>query len=341
MRAYLDRLLAGDDLTVEEARSAMSLIMRGEASPAQIAAFLTALRAKGETADEIAGAAAAMREHVAVELPASPDLVDIVGTGGDNSGTFNISTTAAIVASSAGVRVAKHGNRAFSSTTGSADVLEALGVRIDLPHAHVARMVDEIGFGFLFAPSHHPAMRFAAPVRRELGFRTVMNLTGPLVNPAGAQMQVLGVPRQELVGLFARVVRRLGTRRTLVVCGVGDVDELTPVGPFRLATVEQHDYRTDRIDPIDLGLERCRIEDLAGGDARMNATIVRRILEGERGPKRDTVLLNAAAGLIAGYAAGDFLEGLALAAEAVDTGRAAAQLERIIELSNDVGDEEQ
>jgi anthranilate phosphoribosyltransferase len=330
VRAYLERLIAGDDLTADEARSAMDRIMSGEATPAQVAGFLTALRAKGETADEMAGCAASMRAYVAVVPPRSRDLLDIVGTGGDGANTFNISTTAALVAAAAGATVAKHGNRAATSRSGSADVLEALGVAIELPHAAVARLVDEVGFGFLYAPSHHPAMRHAGPVRRELGIRTVMNLLGPLANPAGAGAQVIGVARQELVGVFARVVRRLGTDRTLVVCGVGNVDELTPVGPFRLATVEAGSYRTERIDPLDLGVPRCTIDDLEGGDAEDNARIVRSILGGEQGARRDTVLLNASAGLIAARRAGDFLEGIALAAAAIDDGRAAALLDRVV-----------
>ncbi len=333
MRAYLEKLIAGEDLSTEESRHAMNQVMTGEATPPQIAALLTGLRAKGETADEMAGAVLAIREHVAVVHPRSRDLVDIVGTGGDGAHTFNISTTAALVASAAGATVAKHGNRAISSRSGAADVLEALGVQVELPHAAVATMVDELGFAFLYAPSHHPAFRHAGPVRRDLGFRTVLNLLGPLANPMGAQSQVLGVPRQELLGVFARVVRRLGTRRTLVVCGQGDVDELTPCGPFRLATVEGASYATDRIDPIDLGLERCSLDDLAGGDAEMNARITRSVLGGERGPRRDTVLLNAAAGLIAGFHAGDFLEGISMAARAIDSGAALELLDRVAQRS--------
>lgn len=333
MRAYLERLINGEDLTVDEAKLAMTTIMQGDATQAQIASFFTGLKAKGETADEMAGCAQAMRDHVSVIKPQTQELVDIVGTGGDGANTFNISTTSSIVMAAAGAKVAKHGNRAASSLSGSADVLEALGVCVELPHQAVADMVDELGWGFLNAPLHHPAMKYATPVRSQLGFPTVMNLLGPLANPMGAKHACLGVLKQELVGVYARVVKRLGTQRTLVVCGAENVDELTPTGPFRIATIEDGRYTTDRIDPIDLEIDRCELEDLRGGDARMNAEITIAVLGGEKGPRRDTVLMNTAGGLIACYRAGDFLEGVTLAAQAIDSGAAAEKLEDIVNWS--------
>ncbi len=333
MREYLERLLDGHDLGADGARAAMGLVMRGEATPAQTAALFVALRAKGETADEIAGCAAALREHVVAVAPRRRDLVDTAGTGGDASGTFNISTTAALVAAAAGAGVAKHGNRAVSSHSGSADVLEALGVAIELPHQAVADLIDDVGFGFLYAPSHHPAMRHAAPVRRELGIRTVMNLLGPLANPVLCSTQVVGVARLDLVETFARVLERLGTERSLVVHGAGGVDELTPVGPAVVATVDEGGVTIGTVDPLDLGVERCAPEDLVGGDAAANARIVHELFAGARGPRRDAVLLNASAALVAAGRVEDLREGLATAAAAVDDGRAAETLDRLVRAS--------
>src|SRR5690348_13197313 len=233
----LARLLDGHGLTRDEAREVMNEIMEGEATPAQIGGFLVALRLKGETADEIAGCAEAMREHVLTVSPKRQDLVDTAGTGGDAARTINISTAAALVAAAAGVGVAKHGNRAVSSSSGSADVLEALGFSLDLPPARIEQSIDELGFGFLFAPTHHPAMRHAAPVRRELATRTVFNVLGPLTNPAGARAQVVGVFSAELVPTIANVLAQLGARRAFVVHGAGGIDELSPVGPNLLAEV--------------------------------------------------------------------------------------------------------
>lgn len=333
MRAHLERLLDGHDLGADGAREAMGLVMRGESTPAQTAALFVALRAKGETADEIAGCAAALREHVVAVAPRRGDLVDTAGTGGDASGTFNISTTAALVAAAAGAGVAKHGNRAISSRSGSADVLEALDVAIEVPHQAVADMIDEIGFGFLFAPSHHPAMRHAAPVRRELGIRTVMNLLGPLANPVLCRTQVVGVARPELVETFARVLERLGIERALVVHGAGGVDELTPVGPALVATVDADGVAVGSVDPLDLGVARCAPGDLVGGDAGENARIVRELFGGAVGPRRDAVLLNASAALVAAGRVADLREGLATAAAAIDDGRAGDTLDRLVRAS--------
>lgn len=333
MRVYLERLLDGHDLGAEGAREAMGLVMRGEATPAQTAALFVALRAKGETADEIAGCAAALREHVVAVAPQRTDLVDTAGTGGDTSGTFNISTSAALVAAAAGAGVAKHGNRAVSSRSGSADVLEALGVAIELPHQAVADLIDDIGFGFLYAPSHHPAMRHAAPVRRELGIRTVMNLLGPLANPVLCSTQVVGVARPELVETFALVLQRLGTERALVVHGAGGVDELTPAGPALIATVDADGVTVGSVEPLELGVPRCAPEELAGGDADDNARIVREIFAGAPGPRRDAVLLNASAALVAAGRAADLREGLATAAAAIDDGRAGDTLDRLVRAS--------
>ncbi len=274
--------------------------MAGEATPAQIGAFLVALRIKGETADEIAGCAEAMREHVLVVRPARTDLVDTAGTGGDGARTFNISTAAALVAAAAGAGVAKHGNRAVSSSSGSADVLEALGFNLELPPETIARSIDELGFGFLFAPTHHPAMRHAAPVRRDLATRTVFNVLGPLTNPAGARAQVVGVYAPELVPTIADVLARLGAERAFVVHGAAGVDELSPAGPNLVCEVANGQVRRREIDPLDLGIDRCAPEELGGGDPADNAETIRRIFSGAEGGKRDAVLLNAAGAIAAG-----------------------------------------
>src|SRR5687768_16560684 len=243
----------------------MGEIMRGDATPAQIGAFLVALRAKGETVDEIAGCAEAMREHVVAVRPRRDDLVETAGTGGDGAHTLNISTAAALVAAAAGAGVAKHGNRAVSSACGSADVLEALGFRLELPPERIARSIDELGFGFMFAPAHHPAMRHAAPVRRELATRTVFNVLGPLTNPAAARAQVIGVFSAELVRTLAEVVAQLGARRAFVVHGFAGIDELSPAGPNLVCEVVEGDVHERAIDPVDLGVERCDPAELRGG----------------------------------------------------------------------------
>jgi anthranilate phosphoribosyltransferase len=329
----LARLLDGRDLARAEARAVMAEIMRGEATPAQIGGFLVALRLKGETADEIAGCAEAMREHVLPVRPRRDDLVDTAGTGGDGGATINISTAAAIVAAAAGAGVAKHGNRAVSSASGSADVLEALGFELEQPPERIAASIDELGFGFMFAPSHHPAMRHAAPVRRELAARTVFNVLGPLTNPAGARAQVIGVYAKPLVRTIAEVLAQLGARRAFVVHGAHGIDELSPAGPNDVCEVVDGDVRSRTIDPVDLGIERCDPEELRGGTPAENAEAIRRVLAGERGGRRDAILLNAAGAIAAAGHAEDLREGLELAREAVDTGEAGRRLEALVSFS--------
>ncbi len=326
----LAQLLDGRDLSRDEARTVMGSIMSGEATPAQIAGFLIALRAKGETADEIAGCAEAMREHVLPVRPRRADLVDTAGTGGDGAKTINISTAAALVAAAAGAGVAKHGNRAVSSASGSADVLEALGFELELPPERVADSIDELGFGFLFAPTHHPAMRHAAPVRRELAARTVFNVLGPLTNPAGARAQVVGVYAPELVRTIAEVLAQLGASRAFVVHGAGGIDELSPAGPNFVCEVVDGSVRARNIDPLELGVARCDPSELRGGSPAENAAAIRTVFTGEDGGRRSAILLNAAGAIAAGGHAEDLREGLELARNAVDSGAAAARLDELI-----------
>jgi anthranilate phosphoribosyltransferase len=333
IQATIARLLDREPLTREEAREAMHEIMRGEATQAQIAGFLVALRAKGETADEIAGCAEAMREHVLPVHPTRRDLVDTAGTGGDGKHTLNISTAAALVAAAAGVGVAKHGNRAASSQTGSADVLEALGFALELPPERIARSIDDLGFGFMFAQAHHPAMRYAAPVRRELGTRTVFNVLGPLTNPARARAQVVGVYSPALVRPIAEALVQLGSRRAFVVHGAGGIDELSPVGPSVVAEVVDGGVRDRTIDPHELGLEPCSLEELAGGAPDENAAAIRRVFAGEPGGKRSAILLNAAGAIAAGGHAEDLREGIELARAALDSGAVVTRLEELIAFS--------
>jgi anthranilate phosphoribosyltransferase len=329
----LARLLDGHDLSRDEARAVMNEVMNGAATPAQIGGLLVALRLKGETADEIAGCAEAMRAHVLAVRPSRDDLVDTAGTGGDDASTINISTAAALVAAAAGAGVAKHGNRAVSSASGSADVLEALGFRLELPPARIERSIDELGFGFLFAPTHHPAMRHAAPVRRELATRTVFNVLGPLTNPAGARAQVVGVYAPSLVRTMAEVLARLGARRAFVVHGAGGIDELSPAGPNLVCEVVDGAVHDREIDPLDLGVPRCDPADLRGGSPDENAAAIRAVFAGENGGRRSAVLLNAAGAIAAAGHAPDLGEGLGLAREAVDSGAAAARLEELIAFS--------
>ena len=329
IQAALAELLDGHDLPREQAREVMDEIMRGEATPAQIGGFLVALRVKGETADEIAGCAEAMREHVLPVRPQRDDLVDTAGTGGDGARTLNISTAAAIVAAAAGAGVAKHGNRAVSSASGSADVLEALGFRLEQPPERIARSIDELGFGFMFAPSHHPAMRHAAPVRSELAARTVFNVLGPLTNPAGARAQVIGVYAPELVPTMAAVLSQLGARRAFVVHGAHGIDELSPAGPNLVCEVVDGAVIEREIDPLELGVPRCSPEELRGGSPEDNARTIREIFAGADGGSRDAILLNAAGAIAAAGRAEDLREGLELARTAVDSGAAAARLEEL------------
>jgi anthranilate phosphoribosyltransferase len=330
----LEALLVPRDLSREESREAMGAIMSGEATPAQIGGFLIALRLKGETPDEIAGFAEAIRGHVLAVHPQRDDLVDTAGTGGDGQATINISTAAALVAAAAGAGVAKHGNRAVSSASGSADVLEALGFQLELPPDRIALSIDELGFGFLFAPTHHPAMKHAAPVRRELATRTVFNVLGPLTNPAGARAQVVGVYDPALVRTIAEVLARLGARRAFVVHGAFGIDELSPAGPNLVCEVVDGEVREREVDPQALGLRRCRPDELRGGSPSENAAVIRAVFSGrEQGAKRDAILLNAAGAIAAGGHADDLRDGLEVAREAVDSGAAAERLEALVSFS--------
>jgi anthranilate phosphoribosyltransferase len=332
----ITKLLDGRQLARAEARAVMDEIMLGEATPAQIGGFLVALRAKGETPDEIAGCAEAMRAHVLAVTPKRDDLVDTAGTGGDGAHTINISTAAALVAAAAGAAVAKHGNRAVSSACGSADVLEALGFSLDQEPERISQSIDELGFGFLFAPSHHPAMRHAAPVRTELATRTVFNILGPLTNPAGARAQVVGVYSSTLVPKIAEVLARLGARRAFVVHGAGGIDELSPVGPNLVAEVVDGKVHERELDPeTELGLPRCSVEDLRGGTPDENARAIREVLSGADGGRRSAILLNAAGAIAAAGHAVGLREGLQLARAAVDSGAAAERLEVLAAFSRE------
>ncbi len=330
----LQHVLDGRDLSRDETREVMGEIMAGEATPAQIGGFLVALRAKGETADEIAGCAEAMRAHVLAVRPRRADLVDTAGTGGDGARTINISTAAALVAAAAGAAVAKHGNRAVSSACGSADVLEALGFSLEQEPLRIEQSIDELGFGFLFAPLHHPAMRHAAPVRTELATRTVFNVLGPLTNPAGARAQVVGVYSPDLVRTIADVLATLGAHRAFVVHGAGGIDELSPAGPNLVAEVVDGDVRERTLDPeAELGLARCDADELRGGMPAENAAAVREVFAGADGGRRSAILLNAAGAIAAAGHADDLREGLALARETVDSGAAADRLEQLVAFS--------
>jgi anthranilate phosphoribosyltransferase len=334
MKSAIARLLDGRDLSRQDARGAMGSIMSGEATPGQIGGFLVALRVKGETPDEIAGFAEAIRERVLPVRPQRDDLVDTAGTGGDGACTINISTAAALVAAGAGAGVAKHGNRAVSSASGSADVLEALGFSLELPAEQIARSIDELGFGFLYAPAHHPGFRHAAPVRRELATRTVFNVLGPLTNPAGARAQVVGVYSSELVRTIAEVLARLGARRAFVVHGAGGIDELSPAGPNLVCEVANGSVREREIDPAALGLPPCDPDELRGGSPAENAEVIRAVFAGtDRSARRSAILLNAAGAIAAGGHAEDLREGLALATETVDSGAAAERLDELIAFS--------
>jgi anthranilate phosphoribosyltransferase len=341
LQELLRELAAGHALSFEQAQEAFDTVMRGEASDAQTAALLSLIAARGVTEDELVGAALARRAHAeTAPVPEGLGVVDTCGTGGDGSGTFNISTAAALVAGAAGrgqgMAVAKHGNRSFTSGSGSSDVLEALGVRIEGtgPSAHEA--LAEAGVCFCFAPAHHPAMKHAAPVRRELGFRTIFNLLGPLTNPAGARRQVMGVYEARWVAPIARVLQRLGAERALVGHGEtpdGGIDELSTGGESRLGEVSDGAVRERRIDAQELGLARARLAELRAGGPEESAAAIRTVLCGESAPARDIVLLNAAAALVVGGVAADLAEGLNRAAQAVDRGEAQRTLERLVRVT--------
>jgi anthranilate phosphoribosyltransferase len=332
----ISRLVDGHDLSRAEAHDTMQVIMSGEGTPAQIGGFLVALRLKGETPAEIAGAAEAMRSHAIMVRPKRDDLVDTAGTGGDGGKTFNISTAAALVAAAAGAGVAKHGNRSVSSQSGSADVLEALGFELDLTPERIAESIDTLGFGFMFAPVHHPAMKHAGPVRHELAARTVFNLLGPLTNPAGARAQVVGVYSPHLVPVIADVLAQLDARRAFVVHGAGGIDELSPAGPNLVCEVVDGNVIRREIDPLDLGVPRCDPAELRGGNATANAARIREVFHGGNGGTRSAILLNAAGAIAAGGGAHDLREGLELAREALDSGAAAARLAELVAFSQGV-----
>ena len=334
IREATARLIRGQDLTEDEAYEVMTQIMNGEATPAQIGGYLVGLAAKGETIDEIAGSARAMREHaIVVHHRYSGQLVDTCGTGGDHSGTFNISTTVAFVIAGCGIPVAKHGNRSITSKSGSADVLKALGVNLDLTPEQVGRCIDEAGIGFLYAVQHHPAMKHAIGPRRELGVRTIFNILGPLTNPASATHQVIGVFHPNLTEPMAHVLGRLGLRAAFVVHGADGLDEFSTTGVNRVSHLLHGQVRTFEFDPLDIGLPRAHLMDLLGGSPEENAATLRGILSGEeRGPKRDIVLLNAAA--VLAVEDGDWPAALERARESIESGAALERLDALIALSN-------
>ncbi len=331
-KELIAKAASGASLSRDEARTAFSVMMSGDATPAQIGGFLMALRVRGETVDEIVGAVTTMRERM-LPVSAPADAIDIVGTGGDASGSFNISTCSAFVIAGCGVPVAKHGNRALSSKSGAADVLMALGINIELAPAQISRCIDETGLGFMFAPAHHSAMKHVGPARVELGTRTIFNLLGPLSNPAGVKRQMIGVFAEEWVEPIAHVLASLGSERVWVVHGDG-LDEITTTGTTKVASFDGGDVTVFEVSPQDVGLPSARFEDLKGGDAAANATMLKGVLAGEKGPLRDVVLMNAAAALLVAGKVGTLADGVAMAAEAIDNGKAMACLDRLVQVSN-------
>jgi len=329
----IEKLTRHEDLTADEAAAAMADVMEGRAAPAHISALLVGLAMKGERPAEIVGLARTMRAHAVQVARRYDDLLDTCGTGGDRSGTFNISSCAALVVAAAGVRVAKHGNRSASSRAGGADVYEALGVRVTAPPAVVERCLADAGIGFFFAPTFHPSMRHAAPVRRELGIRTAFNLLGPLTNPAGATHQLVGVPRPEFTELMARALLLLGTKRAWVVHGADGIDELTTTGYTKISECRGGAVNTFYLHPADVGLPKAPAGSLQGGDAHENAAIIERILGGARGPARDVVLLNAGAALFIADAASSVDDGIVKASRAIDRGDARRTLEQLVAIS--------
>ena len=335
MKEILAKLVEGKDLTKEEAMKAQELILTGQATEAQIACFLTALRMKGETLDEITGLAAVLRNKANTISPKVADYVDFVGTGGDCTYSFNISTTSAFVVAAAGLPVAKHGNRSISSKSGAGDVLEALGVNISADPAVVEKCVETVGIGFMFAPHFNPAMKYVGPVRKELGIRTVFDFLGPLANPAGATMELMGVYDESLCRPLGQVLSNLGVKRALVVYGQDSMDEISMSAPTTVCEVRDGWIKNYTIKPEDFGLVRCRKEDLTGGTAKENAEICRRILSGrDRGPKRDAVLINAGAALYMAGKENSIKEGVELAAHTIDCGAAFEKMDQFISATN-------
>ncbi len=334
IREAIANLIKGVDLTESETVEVMNQIMTGGATPSQVASFLTALRIKGETVQEITGAARVMREKADRVRVQSDRVIDIVGTGGDQSGTFNISTTAAFVVAGAGLKVAKHGNRSVSSRSGSADVLAALGVKIDAPKERVEECIEKIGIGFLFAPLLHQAMKYAIGPRREIGIRTIFNLLGPLTNPAMATHLLVGIYDGALTEPIAQILKNLGCRRAMVVHSEDGLDEISLCGPTRVSELRDDRVTTHTLSPEELGLKRCPSEDLKGGSPEECAAILRKILQGEKGPKRDVILLNSGAALCVSGVADSVARGMQLAAESIDSGKAQEKLELLIQLSS-------
>jgi anthranilate phosphoribosyltransferase len=333
IKEAIGKLVEGSSLSEGEAAAVMGEIMTGEATPAQFGAFVTALRLKGETVDEITGMARVMREK-ALRVSVAGPLLDTCGTGGDHQGTFNVSTAAAFVCAGAGLRVAKHGNRAMTSACGSADVLEALGARIDLTPEQVAECLERAGIGFMFAPAFHPAMKFAAGPRREIGVRTVFNILGPLTNPAGATAQVLGVAEPSLADKMAQVLGRLGCDHALVVHGEDGFDEISISAATQVWELTGGDVRRYKVEPSEMGLTPAEAHDVRGGSPEENAAALRRVLSGEKGARRDFTLMNAAAGIVAGGKTATMAEGVTLAAKSIDSGAAREALERFVSASN-------
>ena len=336
IRESIDTVVSGQSLSMEDASLVMREIMEGEATPAQLGAFLTALALKGETTQEIAGMAKVMRE-MALPVKVDGELIDTVGTGGDGKNTFNISTATAFVAAGAGLKVAKHGNRAASGSCGSADVLEALGVQIELSPEAVAQCVNEVGVGFMFAPAFHPAMRYAGPVRREIGIRTVFNILGPLTNPAGAQTQLLGVAFPELGGIMAEVLGFLGSHHAMIVHGHGGLDEISLSGDTSVWEVRGGEVEEWTLHVEDTGLPETPIEAIQGGTKEENAATMRRVFQGEQGPVRDMVLLNSAGVLMVGDNAESIRNGVEMSAGIIDSGAALAKLDQMIEVTQRLG----
>jgi anthranilate phosphoribosyltransferase len=334
IRTIIATVAAGRSLTLEQAREAFDIMMSGDATPAQVGALLMGLRVRGETVDELTGGALAMRDKM-LKVRAPDGAIDTCGTGGDASGTYNISTAAGLVVAACGVPVAKHGNRALSSKAGSADVLKALGVNIEADLSLVERSMREAGIGFMMAPRHHGAMRHVAGARVELGTRTIFNLLGPLANPATARRQIMGVFAREWLEPLARVLGRLGSERAWVVHGADGLDELSTTGASEVAELEHGEVRTFQITPEDAGLPRARLEDLRGGEAESNAAALRTVLDGMPGPYRDIVLLNSAAALVVADKAADIRDGIAVSARAIDGGAAKAVLQRLVTITNE------
>jgi anthranilate phosphoribosyltransferase len=334
IRQAIDRLVNRTDLSEAETVNVMNQIMTGEATPLQVAAVLTALRMKGETVDEITGAARVMREKAHRVDVGGKTVLDTCGTGGDQKGTFNISTTAAFVLAGAGVPVAKHGNRSVSSQSGSADVLGALGVKVDAPKARVEECIAKIDIGFLFAPLLHEAMKYAVQPRRDIGIRTIFNILGPLTNPAMATHQLIGIYSRELVGVIAHVLKNLGSARAMVVHGLEGLDEVSLCGPTQVAELRNGEVREYTVEPEQFGLKRCRLEELHGGNAAQSAIIVRGVLDGKQGPARDVVLLNSGAALYVSGRAATIADGVRLAAESIDSSKARQKLEQLVAMTN-------